>query len=260
MIEGVGRVLADLQTGTPARGFRWGPKDGSWKLAAHYQGFSVRADTTVTTHYGGDCVWATQDPVLNDTVYYYNDSGEEIPAFAVMCPEDAPVELDGAWCCLVKKQTTVFRRRYLINGPFAIPSGGFGRASNGEHPTVVLCETTTVTYPDGWGVQEGSWKLEKCCPGNFTALRSSGTGRGLFMQADCDHLIVKLTEPLDQGDHATAKICKGGPPVDGTPTDIVVEVYEKEMTVGTTFGADVFLGVTWRAGAWYLDWYSECPG
>lgn len=145
LLDAPGQVLADTGGGTPVEGARWGPSNDSWYLTAHYQGFSVRAATTGTTaSYGLTYVWATQDPILNDTVAFYNNSGEEIPAHAVMELSDT---FDAAGRQYVVKPTTTFRRRYLVNLDKAIPIGKPGYGTYLERPnntlsSRVLCDTS----------------------------------------------------------------------------------------------------------------------
>ena len=134
------------------------------------------------------------------TIPFRNDSGESIPAFAVMRPKiegddgDKIVDRSGNWVVPVKKPDTKFSRRYLINGPGVVVKDGYGMAADGIYPVLALREDETVECGDGWGVQPSSWKLKRYSPGKFTIYSASGekagNKRGLFSQVECNELIV----------------------------------------------------------------------
>lgn len=126
-----------------------------------------------------------------DPIPVYNNSGEDIPAFAVVqLTED---HTDGA--VNVVKPTVNGVRYVLVNGPAAIPTGGTGQAF--ASPRVVVAYDAAAGTPvvgDEWGSVANSWLLG-AVPGGFlvfgvkgggvlNALRQ-GTGTGEAGGADC---------------------------------------------------------------------------
>jgi hypothetical protein len=115
----------------------------------------------------------------NHTVYEFavrNDSGEEIPAFAVMQPT-APIASGGRLVFPVVKPgspegASGWPRFYLINGKSVIPAGGSGNGTRAkaDNPAVVLREDTDVRYGAHWGAVDGSWKLDLVYMGGYIAL------------------------------------------------------------------------------------------
>lgn len=199
LLNGPGQVLVDLVSGTPAIGFRWGPKDDSWKLHAHYQGFGIRATTTGTTQYGDTWAWATQDPVLNDTVYYFNDSGESIPAFAVIELTD---EFDAAGRQYGIKPTTDFQRRYLVNGDRITPADkpGYGSYLVSPNNTIssrVLC-ATSANLGDEYGATPGEWFLSSFRPG-FHMLGNATVSGDYYTARAIQREVTRLKGVLTDG-------------------------------------------------------------
>lgn len=195
------------------------------------------------------------------TIPFRNDSGETIPPFGVMRPSDI-VEREGRWVFKVVKPDTTFSRRYLINGPTAVPIDGYGMAADGSYPVLALRENETVECADGWGVQPSSWKLKRYSPGNFTIYAASGQSpsgdyRALFSQEECNMLVVQGVGTLAGNSTQTANICRGKPAT--TETTIQIEIRDMQWPNGEVYPDDTKYGVSWRAGAWYVDWFTECP-
>jgi hypothetical protein len=202
------------------------------------------------------------------TIPFRNDSGEEIPPFGVMRPRifaDTATEIidrDGQWCVSVVKPDTKFSRRYLINGSAAVPIAGYGMAADGFYPVLALRENETVECGDGWGVQPSSWKLKRYSPGKFTIYAASGQNasgdyRALFSQVECNELIVQGTAALTGASTVTANICRGLPAT--TETTIQVTIRDLQFPGGEVYPDDTLYAVSWRNGAWYVDWFDECP-
>lgn len=202
------------------------------------------------------------------SIPFRNDSGETIPAFAVMRPKihadggTQIIDREGRWCVSVIKPDTKFSRRYLINGPTAVPSNGYGLAADGSYPVLALRENETVECGDGWGVQPNSWKLKRYSPGGFTIHAASGQSpsgdyRALFVQTECNMLIVQGVGALTGNSTQTANICRGNPAT--TETTIQIEIRDMQFPNGEVYPDDTRYGVSWRNGDWYVDWFTECP-
>lgn len=107
-----------------------------------------------------------------DPIPIYNDSGEDIPAFAVV--QLADEHTDGA--VNVVKPTVDGARYVLVNGPAAIPTGGTGQAF--ASPRVVVAYDVTAGAPvagDEWGAVSGSWLLGNVM-GGFLIFGKKGNG------------------------------------------------------------------------------------
>lgn len=203
------------------------------------------------------------------TIPFRNDSGETIPAFGVMRPRiaaDATTEIvdrDGRWCVSVVKPDTKFSRRYLINGPTAIPDGGFGLAADGSTPVLALRDNETVACGDGWGVQASSWKLKRYAPGRFTIYAASGQSpagdyRGLFVQTECNDLFVQGDGVLSGGGTQTANLLTGH----SSPTETTIQITIRDVQFGgdgVEFPDDTQYTVRWINGAWLVESFSDCP-
>lgn len=93
----------------------------------------------------------------------FNNSGEIIPAYAVMQIDSVATENDGTVLYSVVKPDTDHALHVLFNGPNAIAVDGYGIGTC-DFPAVALYDTTLSAGdpPDpgeGWGVQDGSWML-----------------------------------------------------------------------------------------------------
>jgi hypothetical protein len=84
-----------------------------------------------------------------------NDSGEVIPAFSVL-RITGTVSVNSKIVYKVDKPNTTFERRYLVNGPVAIPVGKYGFANDGRFVDV---EVDYTTAGKNYGPSPGSWKL-----------------------------------------------------------------------------------------------------
>lgn len=155
--------------------------------------------------------------VYNHTVYEFavrNDSGEEIPAFAVMQPT-APVEISGRLVFPVVKPGAAsagWPRFYLINGPFIIPDGGSGNGTRAkaDNPAQVLRrKAPPLTYGEDWGVVDNKWYLDRIYRGGYCALgpeaaadggaAATDTTKSLFHSEGCtEPFLVEINGTLDE--------------------------------------------------------------
>lgn len=189
---------------------------------------------------------------------FRNDSGEDIPAFAVLCPTGA-VEATGDWCLTVDKPGTTFAQRYYVNGPTVIPAGGFGMATDASYPAPVKCESATLTYGDGWGIASGSWELKRWYAGGFVAQRSSGDGRGLFRQLEVVEVLAVLDEDLEVEGTATASVVgfEGSGTVHDTGAN--VESFDGLLEASQKLSSGATVVLTWLNGRWVATAAKGCP-
>lgn len=116
--------------------------------------------------------------VYDQTVYEFavrNDSGEDIPAFAVMQMK-APVAVSGRLVWPVVKpgaDSAGWPRSYLVNGPFVIPANGSGNGTRAkaDNPAQVLRKKSEpLTYGEHWAPVHDKWYLDRVYMGGYVAL------------------------------------------------------------------------------------------
>ncbi len=86
---------------------------------------------------------------------FRNNSGEEVPAYAIMEVEDVEVG-NGRNVLVIKKPTGDASKPHVVNGPRAVATAKKGRWQWG---TVKVAVTGTPTAGAEWGVSSGSWVL-----------------------------------------------------------------------------------------------------
>jgi hypothetical protein len=94
---------------------------------------------------------------------FRNDSGETIPAFAVM-EITGTVTVDSAVLFTVEKQGTELNRFMLVNGPDTVSTSQiYGTGSFVDLPDRVLYDSADGTPAAGqvWGPYPGSWALRR---------------------------------------------------------------------------------------------------
>lgn len=260
LLNGPGQVLADTGTGTPARGYRWGPVNNSWKLAANYQGFSIRFTETGTTQYGDTYVWATQDPILNDVTAFYNNSGEVIPAHAVV---ELTNNQDAAGRQYGIKPTTTHQRRYLVNSDRTVAIGKPGHGTymeraNNTMSSRVLC-ATSPSFGDEYGATPGEWFLSSYREGFHMLGNSQVTGdyfTARAIQREVTRLEGYLVDgAISIGGSADFTIWKGprATMADAGWDDITVWIPSEACDPIVNSGQDLFGVVYWQGGQWVFE-------
>ena len=146
---------------------------------------------------------------------FQNVSGEVVPPYAVMRPDDGEVR-SGNWVFKMVKPDDTFSRRYFINGPYAIPDDGFGNCSDGTYPTMVRKPSTGthVDWKSNFGIESGSWDLKKGGVGRFRYCFGANYGQGteylgsvsFFQQYDCHALIIQATSTVTPGDYTVFNV------------------------------------------------------
>lgn len=123
---------------------------------------------------------------FNHTVYEFavrNDSGEEIPAFAVMQMK-APVAVSGRLVWPVVKpgaDSAGWPRFYLVNGPSVIPAGasGNGTRAKADNPAQVLRrKAPPLTHSEHWAPAHDKWYLDRVYMGGYIALGPEAVADG----------------------------------------------------------------------------------
>lgn len=131
-----------------------------------------------------------------------NDSGEIIPAFSIL-RVTGTVSVNSKIVYKVDKPNTTFERRYLVNGPVAIPVGKYGFANDGRFVDFDVDYTTSAK---NYGASPGSWKLVYQRYGFelFDAPTSSKKYRGTH--EPITFVMGKATSGISAGGSGTMKI------------------------------------------------------
>lgn len=199
-----GKVLADLTTGTPSQGYRWGPTSGSWKIICGNQGFSIRFATTgVTPTYSNAYVWATQDVIRNKTTAFVNDSGETVPAFGIMKMQN---DFDNTGRMRITKPDTSFQRMYLVNNSFAVPDGEGGHGTFLKEPSNDLGRalfSESPTMMTEYGAKPGEWELYPNRPGFMVQGNPVDVGGGLYSARTHQREVTRVKGYLVDGEITT---------------------------------------------------------
>jgi hypothetical protein len=114
-------------------------------------------------------------------IEYYNDSGEEIPAFGVMRISGMRKK-DGRPVIQCKKPHTFGSQgQHRINGPVPVESSQYGVCLIGNH-VAALYDTAdgTPAFGESWGPRDATWKLKKNT-GGFRVLGNADTTNGVVV-------------------------------------------------------------------------------
>ena len=183
-----------------------------------------------------------------------NNSGEEIPPFAVMRISGEET-VGGRTRFIVAKPDSTFRRKgYLINSPFAI---GIGKSGSGTRDTTyALCSSSASPVRDQWwGAKDGEWKLFQHRPGFLVLGNYQGTGdgqRSIVEPFEVTRVRCVLAATLNQGSAAAGTIYMrdGSARTDSGCDDITI--YDDLLPSAGSIASG---GIVWAD--WYCDrWWA----
>ncbi len=186
---------------------------------------------------------------------YYNDSGEEIPANAVIAIKDEHTIDTRSIVFNVKKPSGAQDVSYSINFPVATPTKGIGSASSSYGRRVLFDDADTPAAGEEWGPQNGSWKLHKGGSG-FTILGgvegtgdkatvrvkvsagSGATGVGLVVETITAAAFDTDEDELTYGKGKIQSFSPKVPPLGATPEEILAAM--DIDVLDTTVSIDIF--------------------
>lgn len=194
------------------------------------------------------------------SIPFYNDSGEAVPPFAIMQPKGLS-NSGGRWFISIEKpQSDTFGPTWLVNGPSQVASGKTGSAADPSlAPVWIARDTGTVTFGDGWGVDDGSWKLKIKYPGQFMAYGdspSTDVRRGLFQCPKFPLLIGNMTSAYTSS-AADVELRTD----DGSNTGITLQDVpgcEGVFQSGDEFDSGTKVILAWM-GHWQIIAFNDCP-
>jgi hypothetical protein len=114
-------------------------------------------------------------------IEFYNDSGEEIPAFGVMRISGMRKK-DGRPVIECKKPHTFGSQgQHRINGPVPVESSQYGVCLVGNH-VAALYDTAdgTPAFGESWGPRDATWTLKKNT-GGYRVLGNADTTNGVVV-------------------------------------------------------------------------------
>lgn len=168
---------------------------------------------------------------------FRNDSGETIPAFAVMRVTGA-TGLGSIPVLTVAKPNTAFQRRYLVNGPLAVSGASgqntFGLGTWAEQSAFVLYDdANTPAYGEEWGPSNGSWEIKKYRYGFHILGGATGGDTDLV---GCYQMVVnefygQTDGALNKGSTQTVSVFDGN---NADTTDNVASVNNRYGNIATT--------------------------
>lgn len=185
---------------------------------------------------------ATGIPFRNDS-----SGSETVPAYGVMRVTGSTT-ISGVEHVTVAKPNTDFKRKYLVNGPTAVPYNETGKGTWLEEADWVLYDdSNTPTLGESWGPSDGSWKLKKWRYG-FTIVGNPSGGTTDIVRAwqeEINEFIGKTDSTHNKNSTGTVSIYDGNL---ADTTDNMASVENKFANVGS----GKWVQVRWNAGKWHL--------
>jgi hypothetical protein len=189
---------------------------------------------------------------LGDTtgVPFRNDSGEEVPAYAVMKVVDQ-VAIGGVDHLTINKPDYTFQRRYLINTGTAVANTETGLGNWLDESALVLYDESEGD-PNGeeWGAWPGQWTLKKERLG-FTLFKKSANGVALGSQREVVSIFGKFYDKLEQGKSAIFRIWMR---YDGKKRDtqMTVDAYDWYLNKDEEIAKNTQGEVAWYSNKWHV--------
>lgn len=183
-------------------------------------------------------------------VPFRNDSGETVPAYAVMKVVDQ-VDIGGAQYLTINKPDYTFQRRYLINTGTAVANTetGFGDWLD-ESALVLYDESEGDPNGEEWGAWPGQWTLKKERLG-FTLFKKSAAGIALGSQREIVSVFGKFYEELEQGGSADFKVWMR---YDGQKRDtqMILTAYDWYLNKDETIARNTQGELAWYSNKWHV--------
>lgn len=163
-----------------------------------------------------------------------NDSGEEIPAFAIVRLTGTHIDHAGR-VMLTGAKPNVYgsQYRHAVNGRLAIPDGKSGLCTL-DFPAMALYDTADGTPVVGqrWGPRSGTWKLKKNTGGFVVAgLIDEDAGRMMVSQNPMLSFFGKWDSDVSKGGSGTVSVWAGTIGSESDTSENVSSVYNRVKDV-----------------------------
>lgn len=184
--------------------------------------------------------------------FFLNDSGETVPAYAIMAVVDAEIYTDFE-ALSIEKPGTTFRRRYVVNGPLTVAAGEIGTVQEGELVRV-LYDSGTPAANEGWGPKPSQWSASKGFLGIVLAhgvVDSTNKVLSGLLNSWPTSLLVKTTGAVTGGTSGTTayKIYTGtsGSEADSGFTTVPTAISRVDIDSG------LWCKLTWINNGWIIE-------
>jgi hypothetical protein len=207
----------------------------------------------------GHWEWLVTGAAAEDDLLFYNNSGEEVPAYAIMAVTGVQELGTGEIVKKIAKPSTTFYREYIVNGSVAVANSSAGIYQKGPE-VLVAYDTGTPAVGEGWGPKPGQWTISKnypqtCCIAGITDAVNKIVLANL---QTINEVIGKLDTALSQGSLATVNVWAGAGNSE-FDTNMDITAYDWLMYYASP---DIASGkkVVCRVinGCWYVT-EAECP-
>lgn len=191
-------------------------------------------------------------------VHFHNDSGESIPAYAVMRVTGVNSTYKIPWEVLnVAKPNTTLQRFYLVNGPVACQANGNGLGTYLWDSSFILYDTgNTPAIGETWGPQDGTWTIKKNRWG-FNILGgntgSGATSRTVAVQHIVNHVLGKTNASHAKSASGTVNLYTGTLGSETQVTSMTVTAYNRFAAVAS----GKWVHCSWVNSGWDLS-AAEC--
>lgn len=177
---------------------------------------------------------------------YKNNSGEAIPAYGIV-RSDGVVSAIGGRVIISAEKPNTYGSQYthFLNGPVAVPDGGYGSCT-GIFPALVLVDSATFTAGECVGPRNNLW-WAMIDTGGFVALESkvvTGGGTLLVTRSPMISFVGKFT--ANTGLNSTGTVTSwwdGGAELTGHTVANV-------LAVSHSFTTSDFANIHWMNGQW----------
>lgn len=182
-----------------------------------------------------------------------NTSGEVCPPFGLLAVTGSEMRgvTDKYPVLLGAKPSTTFYQEYVVNGPTAIPAGGYGRATRGPGAIWIKYDTGTPANGEGWGPKPGQWTASKGFPGAVCeGIQSTSKTRMLGTLAPITVLLGKTTGAITANSASTSyQIWTGtlGSEANSGFTTVPSALSRVDIDSGK------FVKLTWHNNGWLME-------
>lgn len=180
---------------------------------------------------------------------FLNDSGEEIPAHAVMRINGISVQRNRA--CYAMRQPNSFGSiwGHRINGPTPVADGAFGVCTlTGVIAGLYDTADGTPAHGEYWGPRNGSWKLRKNTSGWRVLADGDSTGIAYVQHWPSQTLVGKTDAAITKGNSGTISIYWGSAGATISDTGENVTAYLRYGNVAI----NKFVTINWTGWAWEI--------
>jgi hypothetical protein len=182
---------------------------------------------------------------------FRNDSGETVPAYAVMRITGSAT-VDGTEHLTIEKPSYTFQRKYLVNLGSEVANGDTGTGTwfdESKTQYVLYDEADGTPAGEEWGAWPGQWSLKKERLG-FTLINGAA-GRAIGVQREIVSLLGKFYDELEQGGSAEFKIWMR---YDGQKRDtqMMVTAWDWYLNKEETIAKNTQGELAWYSSKWHV--------